>query len=192
MGTLQPNFIVGIGGSTGSLSAYKALFEAMPVDTDMAFIVVMHLPHTNNSLLDLLLSRYTIMPVIVASSAMPIHANRIYVIPPNADLTIDGYILKVVSPPHRRSRQVDCLFNSLAESIGSRAIGIILSGYLYDGTEGCRHIKARGGITFAQDISAEVSSMPLSAQASGCTDFVLPPEKMPGELLRSIMPRQQP
>ncbi len=68
--------------------------------------------------------------------------------------------------------------------MGARAIGIILSGYDGDGTEGCRQIKAKGGATFAQDISAEVGHMPLSAQAAGCIDFVLPPKAMARELKR--------
>lgn len=50
------------------------------------------------------------------------------------------------------------------------------------GTEGCKSIKAKGGITFAQDESAEVAVMPLRAQASGCIDFVLPPDKIADEL----------
>jgi two-component system CheB/CheR fusion protein len=70
--------------------------------------------------------------------------------------------------------------------MGARAIGIILSGYNGDGTEGCRRIKSKGGTTFAQDMSAEVNRMPLSAQASGCVDFVLPPDKIPDELQRLV------
>jgi CRP-like cAMP-binding protein len=70
--------------------------------------------------------------------------------------------------------------------MGVRAIGIILSGYDGDGTEGCKYIKANGGTTFAQDRSAEVEGMPLSAQASGCVDFVLPPHKIPHELQRLV------
>jgi chemotaxis response regulator CheB len=31
-------------------------------------------------------------------------------------------------------------------------------------------------------MSAEVDGMPLSAQASGCVDFVLPPDNIPEEL----------
>jgi CRP-like cAMP-binding protein len=70
--------------------------------------------------------------------------------------------------------------------MGERAIGIILSGYGAEGTEGCKHIKANGGKTFAQDMSAEVDGMPLSAQASGCVDFVLPPDRIPHELQRLV------
>ena len=66
--------------------------------------------------------------------------------------------------------------------MGVRAIGIVLSGYNGDGTEGCRQIKANGGKTFAQDMSAEVDHMPLSAQASGCVDFVIPLNKIPAKL----------
>ena len=69
-----------------------------------------------------------------------------------------------------------------AEAMGVRAIGIVLSGYDGDGTEGCKHIKANGGKTFAQDMSAEVDFMPLSAQASGCADFVMPLDEIPGTL----------
>ncbi len=126
------------------------------------------------------------MPVVLAVTAMPIRANHVYVIPPNADLLIESYTFKVVSPRTRRNDQIDLLFISLAEAMGARAIGIILSGYDGDGTEGCKHIKAAGGTTFAQDMSAEEDGMPLSAQASGCVDFVLPPNKIPDALQRLV------
>ena len=67
--------------------------------------------------------------------------------------------------------------------MGVRAVGIVLSGYDGDGTEGCKHIKAHGGKTFAQDMSAEVDQMPLSAQSSGCVDFVMPLSDIPDKLI---------
>jgi len=186
MGTLHPNFIVGIGGSAGGLNAYKAFLDALPSNTGMAFVIVSHILPTANSQLAQILSGHTKMTVIVASTAMPIRANHVYVSPPNADLLIESYTFKVVSPRTGRNKQVDLFLTSLAEAMGARAIGIILSGYNGDGTEGCKHIKAKGGTTFAQDMSAEVDSMPLSAQASGCVDFVLPPDKIPDELQRLV------
>ena len=186
MGTLQPNFIVGIGGSAGGLKAYKALLDALPSNTGMAFVIVSHvLPNANSQLAEIL-SGHTKMRVVVAGAAMPIRANHVYVCPPNADLLINSCTFKVVSPRTRRNAQVDLFLTSLAEAMGARAIGIILSGYDGDGTEGCRQIKAKGGTTFAQDMSAEVNGMPLHAQASGCIDFVLPPGKIPDELRRLI------
>ena len=186
MGTLHPNFIVGIGGSAGGLHAYKALLDALPANTGMAFVIVSHILPTANSQLAQILSRHTTMPVMVASTAMPIRANHVYVIPPDADLLIESYTFKVVSPRTRRNEQVDLFLTSLADAMGARAIGIILSGYDGDGSEGCKHIKAKGGTIFAQDMSAEVGGMPLSAQASGCVDFVLPPDKIPDELQRLV------
>jgi two-component system CheB/CheR fusion protein len=182
MGTLHPNFIVGIGGSAGGLNAYKALLDAVPSNTGMAFVIVSHILPTANSELAQILSGHTRMAVKVASNAMPIRANHVYVTPPNADLLIEGYTFKLVTPRTRRNAQVDVFLTSLADAMGARAIGIILSGYDGDGTEGCRSIKAKGGTTFAQDESAEVDGMPLSAKASGCIDFVLPPDKITDQL----------
>ncbi len=182
MKTVHPEFIVGIGGSAGALNAYKSLLEAMPQDTGMAFVIISHMNPSAHSHLALILSRHTKMSVIVAAEAMQILPNHVYVIPPDSDLTMKNYRFSVLSPRTGRNKQVDIFFVSLANEMGSSAIGIVLSGYDGDGTEGCRQIKAKGGKTFAQDISAEVDHMPLHAQAAGCTDFVLPPHKMPAKL----------
>lgn len=180
----HPKLIVGIGGSAGALNAYKALLEAMPINTDMAFVIISHMNPTANSQLALILSRHTKMPVMVASMAMPILANHVYVIPPDSDLFIENYCFKVIFPRSGRNKQIDVFFISLAQAMGVCAVGIILSGYDGDGTEGCKHIKAHGGKTFAQDMSAEIDFMPLSAQASGCADFVMPLNKIPAKLIR--------
>jgi len=182
MKTIQPKFIVGIGGSAGALNAYKALMDAMPPDTGMAFVIISHMNPTAHSLLAKIVQRHTKMSVTVAAEAMPILPNHVYVIPPDSDLTMENYRFKVISPRIGRNKQVDIFFISLAEAMGARAIGIILSGYDGDGSEGCKHIKANGGKIFAQNKSAEVNHMPLSAQAAGCVDFVLPPNKIPDKL----------
>ena len=179
---MRPTLIVGIGGSAGALSAYKELLNAMPSNTGMAFVIISHMNPTAYSQLALILSRHTKMKVKIASMAMPIHANRVYVIPPDSDLFIENYKFKVISPRSIGHKQIDVFFISLAEAMGERAIGIILSGYDGDGSEGCKHIKAHEGKIFAQDMSAEIDQMPLSAQASGCVDFILPLNKIPAKL----------
>src|SRR5207249_703846 len=83
--------------------------------------------------------------------------------------------------PHR---SIDFFFESLAQDQRERAIGVILSGTATDGTLGLEAIKAEGGITFAQDDSAKYDSMPRSAVAAGCVDFVLKPEDIAKELTR--------
>lgn len=182
MRTLRPKFVVGIGGSAGGLNAYKSLLDTMPPNSGMAFVIVSHILPTANSQLADILSRHTKMPVSVARAAMPLLPNHVYVCPPDADLLVEGHNFKIVSPRTRRNVAVDLLFTSLAEAVGARAVGIILSGYDGDGTEGCRQIKAKGGITFAQDTSADVRDMTLSAQAADCVDFVLPPDQISRQL----------
>ena len=182
MKSTTPNYIVGIGGSAGALNAYKALMKYLPRDSGMAFVIVSHIHPAADSQLAQILSRHTKMPVMLASMAMPIRRNHVYVCPPNVDLLVESYTFKVVSPRSKRNVVVDLFMTSLAAAMGARAIGIILSGFDGDGTDGCKQIKAKGGTTFAQDQSAEVNGMPLSAQASGSIDFVLSPDKMADQL----------
>ena len=178
-----PTCIVGFGGSAGALNAYKALLDHLPADTGMAFVIISHLNPDAYSQLAQILARHTKMPALVASAAMPISANHVYVIPANADLEVEKYKFKVTSPRRRRNAQIDLFFISIADAFGERAIGVIFSGYDGDGTAGCKHIKEKGGITFSQDQSAEVDAMPVSAQASSYVDFVLSPDKISAALI---------
>jgi two-component system CheB/CheR fusion protein len=182
MGTSRPNFIVGIGGSAGGLSAYSELLDALSSHTGMAFVIIAHLMPAANSQLVQILSRHTKMPVILAGSGMLIRANHVYVIPPNADLFVESYSFIVVTPRTQRNKQIDLFLTSLAEAMGPHAIGVIVSGYDGDGSEGCKQIKELGGTTFVQDKSAEVNYMPLSAEATGSVDFVLPIDKISEKL----------
>lgn len=184
MGASRPTFVVGIGGSAGGLNAYRALLDALPSTTGMAFVIISHMNPDAQSYLADLLSRRTRMPVKAAARAMPIQANHVYVITENSDLFIANHAFKVVTPRGRRNNQIDLFLGSLAEAMGPNAIGVILSGYDGDGSDGCKQIKAKGGTTFAQDLSAEVSEMPKSAQATGAVDFVLPAHEIAAELGR--------
>ena len=125
------------------------------------------------------------MPVEVIRSDTAAEPNHLYLPPPGAELSIEGGVLKL----HERTSSgtpsvIDNFFVSLAEDQGSRAISVVLSGSASDGTRGTKEIKAEGGITFAQDDSASVKSMPQSATEAGYVDFVLPADKIAAELVR--------
>src|SRR5262249_54626108 len=105
----------------------------------------------------------------------------IYIIPPNANMAIAEGLLHVTPRGEARGPHlpVDFLFRSLAEDQQTRAIGVVLSGSGSDGTLGLCEIKAVVGITFAQvEPSGTHAGMPRSAVASGCVDYVLPPEEI--------------
>jgi len=179
--------IVGIGASAGGLTAFKAFFAAMPADSGMAFVLVQHLDPNHKSLLVELIARQTAMRVREAEDGMPASANALFVIPPDATLTIKGGILRVErpAPPREHRMPIDTFFLSLAEDQGENAICIVLSGTGTDGTLGLRAIKAHGGLTLAQSEYDDLamSGMPQSAAATGLVDHVMPVEDMPRLLI---------
>ncbi len=186
-GTLVP--VVGIGASAGGLEAFRQLLSALPTDTGMAFVLVQHLEPKHESVLTALLARATRMPVTEVYENMHIQPDHVYVIPANADMSmVDGLLhLAARKAPAGRHLPIDYFFHSLAAARGPRATGVILSGTASDGTEGIKAIKAAGGATFAQDPeSAKFDGMPRNAIATGCVDFVLPPERIARELAHLV------
>src|SRR5512146_2616484 len=90
--------VVGIGASAGGLEAFKTFFTHMPADSELAFVLVQHLAPDHNSLLAELVGRSTAMPVLEATHGMQVEPRHVYVIPPNATLTIAGGVLQVCKP----------------------------------------------------------------------------------------------
>ena len=185
-GTAPPQLIVGIGASAGGLEAFKTFFSHMPVDVEMAFVLVQHLAPDHPSMLGELVGRSTKMPVVDAADGMPVLPRNVYVIPPNATLTIVEGVLRVEKPaPARQFRfPIDTFFASLAKDQGDCAVCVVLSGSGSDGARGLRAIKDHGGLTLAQaDIDdVAMSGMPASAAATGLVDEVMQAQKMPARL----------
>jgi two-component system, chemotaxis family, CheB/CheR fusion protein len=178
--------IVAIGASAGGIEAVSELIQNLPATTGMAFVYIQHLDPTHKSLLSEILSRQTKMKVQDAKNLMRIEPNNVYVIPHNKDLFVVDHVLKLNNrkPKPAVNLPVDKFFKSLAENHKEAAIGIVLSGNANDGTSGLKEIKNSGGITFAQDSSAQFQSMPKSAIAEGCVDMVLSPREIAIELGR--------
>jgi two-component system, chemotaxis family, CheB/CheR fusion protein len=182
----SPFPIVGVGASAGGLEAFTQMLGALPADTGMAFVLVQHLAPKHPSLLVEILSRTTVMPVREVQDGTRMEPDRVYVMPPACDMVISRGALELLPRENARGqhRPIDLFFRSLAEDQRDLAIGVILSGTATDGTLGLEEIKAEGGITFAQDDSAQQNSMPRSAIASGCVDFVLSPAEIAREIGR--------
>jgi two-component system CheB/CheR fusion protein len=179
--------VVGVGASAGGLEAFKELLAHLPIDTGMAFVLVMHLDPTHKSILTELLAKATRMSVSEVQDGVAVAPNHVYVIPRNTSMAIEGGVLRLRRRQEGRGqhRPIDSFLQSLSEDRNTRAIGVILSGTATDGTLGLEAIKAEGGITFAQDPkSAKFDSMPRSAVAAGCVDFILSPEEIANELAR--------
>ena len=178
--------VVGIGASAGGLEAFTEFFRAMRTPCGMAFVVVSHLDPDHKSALTEILSHTTPMPVNEVSEGDELRPDRVYVIPPNMNMVVEGDRLRLVPRGETRGPHmpIDILLRSLAIARKNRAVGVILSGTATDGTLGLKAIKGEGGITFAQDNTAKHDGMPRSAVNAGCVDFVLPPAQIANELSR--------
>lgn len=179
--------IVCLGSSSGGLPALKDFFTHMAPDSGMGFVIIQHLQAETPSLTPTILSRITRMNVAMARNGEPVLPDHVYTIPPNAQLIIrDGKLW--VSPRTEvplRHKPFDRFLDSLANDSGPQATAIVLSGYDGDGSAGFIAIKAHGGITYAQDRSAEVDQMPQHAMATGCVDHVLNPRQMAEQISES-------
>ncbi len=181
----NPFPIVAIGASVGGLEAVSVLLKKLPTNTGMAFIYVQHLSPDHKSFLTSILSKITKMKVKEIENMEHIAQNTIYIIPPNRGIKVtDGHIKLLAHSKASSAISIDVLFSSLAETHKENVIGIILSGNASDGAIGLKAIKDAGGITFAQDESAQAGSMPKSAIASGAVDYVLSPKEIARELVR--------
>ena len=180
----EPFAVVAAGASAGGLEAFTELLRCLPADTGMAFVFIQHLAPGHESMLPQLLSRESAMPVSQVEDGTVLAPNHVYVIPPNAAMTVSGLVL-ALKARGAVGTTIDGFLRSLAASRKSLAIAVILSGTGSDGTLGVQAVAEEGGVVFAQDpASAKFDSMPRSAIATGCVDFVLPAPEIGAELAR--------
>src|ERR1044071_3644547 len=85
--------IVAVGASAGGLEAFINLLRSLPQNPGFALIFIPHLDPTHESAMVELSARATEMPVVQAGDGMQVSANRLFVLPPNSDMTIAGGIL---------------------------------------------------------------------------------------------------
>ncbi|MGL5939314.1 MAG: CheR family methyltransferase [Waterburya sp.] len=177
--------VVGIAASAGGLEAFTELIRHLPTDTGMAFVLIQHLSPDHESLLPEILGRVTAMSVRQVQDQTRVVSNTVYVIPPNTQMTlVDGTLrLALRQKSNGNYLPADVFLESLAADRGKKAIAVVLSGMDGDGAQGVKAVKMAGGVTFAQsDTTAQFSSMPNTAVATGNVDFVLPPQTIAAEL----------
>jgi two-component system CheB/CheR fusion protein len=183
----RPVPVVGVGASAGGLEAFSQILGVLGDEPGVAIVFVQHLAPQHESALPTLLSSRTPLPVVQVTEGTTVDLNKVYVIPPNAQMEIRDGQLHLNPRPGDRSQYnpIDFFFRSLAEAAQAGAIGVVLSGSSSDGSAGLREIKAVGGITIAQDPkTARYDGMPRAAIATECVDLVLGPADIAGEIQR--------
>ncbi|MBD3583068.1 CheR family methyltransferase [Flavobacterium selenitireducens] len=182
-----PNFLVtGIGASAGGVEALQSFFENVPIDSDIAYVAILHLPPEYDSQLADVLGQVALIPVVQVREKVKVRPNHIYVVSPEMHLEmLDGHI--TVSPnltAQDRRAPIDIFFRTLAESHGPKAIGVILSGTGANGSMGIKRIKENGGAAFVQNPrEASYNDMPRNAIATGLIDDIVSVAKLPSVIL---------
>ena len=145
--------VVGIGASAGGIAALRQFFANVPAASGAAYAVILHLSPDHESRLSEVLQGTTAMPVSQVQDRRAIERDHVYVIAPNASLSIaDGHI--VAAPLNGRDERrapVDLFFRTLADSYGPNAVSVVLSGTGPNGSSGIKRVKERGGLVIAQD-----------------------------------------
>ena len=180
--------IVCVGGSAGGLDAYRRLLENLPPDLGAAIVIVNHL-RTVSTLLHEILPNYTQMPVELITEGLDIRSNHVFIIPAQRDLhVLNGeFRLKPISKPRGWPDVITVFLCSLTQHWHGKLIAVIVSGFDGDGANALCDIREVGGITIAQlPTSAGQPDMPDSAIATGCVDFILPPEQIAAQIVKII------
>jgi two-component system chemotaxis response regulator CheB len=168
--------LIAIGASSGGIEALLTIIPRLPANLPAALCIVVHSSPQGPGLLPRILARHTSLPVAHATDGQPIARGQIYIAPPDHHLLVDPGGLRVVRGPreNRHRPAVDPLFRSAALAYGPRAVGIVLSGALNDGTAGLLAIKRRGGVAIIQDpAEALFPGMPASARRNVAVDYCL-------------------
>jgi len=177
-----------IGASAGGVEALRQLVAVLPADYHGALLVVLHVAPMGTSVLPQILSRAGDLPAAHAVDGEAIESGRIYVAPPDLHLLVgDGRVVLDRGPRINGYRPaIDSLFHTAADAWGAKAVGVILSGALDDGTAGLRAIKGRGGTAFVQDPEeALYSGMPASAIEFAQPDLIATASEI-GEALAAL------
>jgi len=183
----MPKDIIVVGASAGGIEALRVLVGALPADLSASLFIVMHTSPEAPGMLAQILDRAGRLPARTANDGERIRPGTIYVAPPDRHLLIEPNVVRVTRGPkeNRFRPAVDPLFRSAAQTYGPRVVGVILTGYLDDGTAGLWTVKQLGGTTIVQDPSdALVPFMPQNALAHVKVDYCLPMEEIAPLLVR--------
>jgi len=170
--------LVAIGASTGGPQALAHLLGALPADFTPAVVVVQHMADGFIEGLATWLDGLCALPVGVATSGIRLQPRTVTIAPSARNLVVNDHLrVSIEQPPATQFNVpgVDATFESVARTVGPRAIGVLLTGMGRDGAAGLKAMRSAGAITIGQDEeSSAVWGMPAAAAACGAVQRQLP------------------
>ncbi len=188
--SLTHSTLIAIGSSTGGVEALQVLLTCFPEDCP-ATVIVQHINPRFAPAIAKTLDMVSPARVQLAEPDMPLKRGNIYIAPGgDKHLTIGGtgapYAqLRPGDPISGHIPSVDALFHSVADKVGARAVGILLTGMGSDGAKGLLALSQAGALTIAQDeASCTVFGMPRAAISLGAAGIVAPITRIAQHALR--------
>ncbi|MBN2795918.1 MAG: chemotaxis response regulator protein-glutamate methylesterase [Clostridia bacterium] len=184
--------IIAIGASTGGTEAIYNVLKQLPPNMP-GILIVQHIPPKFSTMFAERLNLQTHFEVAEAENGMVVLPNHVYLAPGDQHMEIKKrgaqYVLHVFKGDRVNGHcpSVDVLFNSVAKEVGSRVIGIILTGMGYDGARGLSRMHRAGAITYGQDeASCVVYGMPKAAYELGGVSKQIPLNLMGHHIVKSL------
>jgi two-component system chemotaxis response regulator CheB len=173
-----PYPVVCIGASTGGPQALRAVLQSIPGDLGAAVVVVQHMAGGFLPGLVSWLDDLVALPVVLGRDGGLLDAGMVTVVPGGVDSLLTPSLRLFCRPPTQGQvhvPSVDVTFHSVADCVGSHAVGVLLTGMGRDGVAGLGALHAKGAATIAQDeATSAIFGMPGAAAAAGCVDRLLP------------------
>jgi two-component system, chemotaxis family, protein-glutamate methylesterase/glutaminase len=158
-----------IGTSAGGVQALQKIFSLLENNFTIPIAIVQHMPPSMNINLKLVFGSFTKLNLVEVSDKLPMQPGSIYFSPASYHTYLEkdcSFSLSLDEPVHFARPSIDVFFESVADSYGSNACAILLTGANADGAKGIYEVQKSGGLTIVQDPkTAEVTMMPLSALA---------------------------
>src|SRR5215208_3593990 len=177
--------LIVIGASAGGLRAVRQIAQLLPASLSACVLVVLHISRVSRGMLASVISRRSALPVKQAEHGDLIRCGQIYIAPADYHLRVGPRGIELDQGPkvNRARPAIDPLFRSAAQVFGKRVAGVVLTGFLQDGTQGLVAIKQAGGVSIVQDpLDAEFPNMPQSALAGAPVDYCAPLAEIPALL----------
>jgi two-component system, chemotaxis family, protein-glutamate methylesterase/glutaminase len=185
-----PSFLVAMAASAGGLNALSVVLSSLSSDFPAPIVVVQHMSRQHPSMLADILNRRTAIRVKAVTEGEIVQPGTVYIAQPDSHLRVTSNGTLSMSHEdlvHFVRPSADLLFSSVAESYGSRAIAVVLSGTGSDGATGAIAVHDVGGTVIAQDqTTAEFAGMPNAVIKTGSVDFILPLEEIAARLIELV------
>lgn len=185
--------VVAIGVSTGGPPAVQKILSALPEDFPASIVIAQHMPQAFTGPFAKRLDGLCKISVKEAEHGDKLKPGCAFIAPGGKHLMLKQFVSRVelVVTPEPASAlykpSANVLITSVAEAVGRRALGVILTGMGNDGMEGIRALKQKGGRALAQsDATCVVYGMPKAVVDAGLTDEIIDIDDMAQSIMNNL------